>query len=145
MKEKFGSTLLAAAVAVSLLIGSGVAFAGDIQRDVITPEWTSRPITITKVSASWIKEASKTLMPQSHGEIDVTRMSGASSSNPLQAAARNSSGNIQYPAQLTGAGQRVRFFRNTYGGNITFSPSLCSKNGGQINNIAGTWYYYEVA
>lgn len=83
MKEKFGSTLLAAVVAVSLLIGSGVAFAGDIQRDVITPEWTSRPITITKVSASWIKEASKTLMPQSHGEIDVTRMSGASSSNPL--------------------------------------------------------------
>ena len=122
--------LIAAVASLTLLFGGGVAYADRIEPLAITPQWTTRSINIGSVGVNY-------------GQATVTRASGVSSSNALQVSARIASGDLQYPSSITAPGQTVTFIRNTFGGVITFTPSMRASLS-SISNIGGTWRYYEM-
>ncbi|WP_143750214.1 hypothetical protein [Collinsella sp. An7] len=143
MRTSRRAKLIAVAAGVALLLGGGTAYADSIEPFAITPQWTTRSINIGRVGTSWAGDGTKSLTSSSYGQATVTRASGVSASNALQVSARNSSGDLQYPSRITASGQTVTYIRNTFGGTITFTPSMRASSG-TISNIGGTWRYYEM-
>lgn len=132
------------ALAGVIALGGGAAFAQSIETRAVPTEHTSRKVNIGTADVDWTSDGTKKLTKNSYGQLSLKGAKGISSANQLEAAARNSSGNIRYPVSFNKVGVTKTYFTNNLGGTVEFKPSLRAQRN-SITAISGTWLYTEYA
>lgn len=143
MKRKAHLVVAAAFVATLLLPVAGFAYASPVEEYGVTPEYTSRPLYITKVEKYWQADGNKTLTSGSYGQLTVSRSSNMSPGNRIMVAAFRTEGAIYSgPVYISRTGMTVRYVTNGTGRNLTIAPKVCAESD-TITGVQGTWSYYE--